>query len=98
MQKIYREGLEIKMIRTSPVSPVNRNERRMAIAKMIAVGESPCWTIAVVSIDWMDWLVEVSCWDMGEFPFVLGCSNSCKPFQFCRSEKVRKSNVIIKSN
>ncbi|MCX5962268.1 MAG: hypothetical protein NT070_03745 [Cyanobacteria bacterium] len=40
VQKIYREGLEIRMIRTSPVSPVKRNERRMAIARMMAVGDA----------------------------------------------------------
>ena len=49
------------------MSPVNRNERRMAIARMIAVGELPCWTIGVMSIDWMDWLVEVWEVDIGKF-------------------------------
>jgi hypothetical protein len=51
----------------------------MAIARMIAVGDSPCWTIGVMSIDWLDWLVEVNCWDMCETPVSFGYPNGAKP-------------------
>ena len=48
---IYLGGLLIKMTRTNPVRLLSNIEIRMAIAKRIDVGDSPCLAIVAVSMD-----------------------------------------------
>jgi hypothetical protein len=72
MKSFYREDFVWRRIattitRTSPVIDPIRIAIRIAIAKIIAVGDSPFSTIGVGSIgaiDGMVWFVVVSCdWD-----------------------------------
>jgi hypothetical protein len=48
--QLYREVFAFIITCTSPVTEPTVTERRIAIAKIIAVGDSPCSTIALVSI------------------------------------------------